>query len=126
MVHSQPHSEAGKYFRVNLGGGDLPAVYDQSLHGSVIKLIDWADRLESNSTFSQKEIEVGLAFYAHRCLPDLEPGAQFPAAILKQSSELIYGLRVLEYEGHSINELIIVREEELQAADQDELDSQDK
>jgi hypothetical protein len=70
-MHSVPHPQAGKYYRINIDDGSSPAGYDQMLHGSLFQLLDWADRLDNYDGHTSRQKEVALMFYAHRCLPDL-------------------------------------------------------
>ena len=73
MSHSQPHPEAGQYFRVILSDGNDQAIYDRGLQDNLIRLVDWADRIEQHDKYTKRQIELALSFYAHRCLPDREP-----------------------------------------------------
>jgi len=107
MPHTQPHPKAGTCFQINLAG-DIQAAYDRSLHSKLIRLTDWADRIDQEHTLTKKQIEAVISFYAHRCLPDLEPGADVPLTML-ESDSVVYGTRLEPYGV----DIVVLRETEL-------------
>jgi hypothetical protein len=107
MPHTQPHPKAGTCFQINLAG-DIQAAYDRSLHSKLIRLTDWADRIDQEHTLTKKQIEAVISFYAHRCLPDLEPGAAVPLSMLELDGVVYRTL--LEPDGVDI---VVLRETEL-------------
>ncbi len=68
MPNQEMHPEAGKVFRIDLGPG-LQAIQDVHLHGKLVRIEDWADRMEY-SELTEWQISVILQFYVNRCLPD--------------------------------------------------------
>ncbi len=112
MTHEERHPWSGKTFRINIGE-DSEAIYDRHLHGKLIRLDDWADRLEQ-SALSTRQIEVLLSFYAHRCLPDLPPSDGVPWSALNLDG-IVYGT-VIETIGTKFVELVVLRETELAEA----------
>jgi hypothetical protein len=57
---------------------------------------------------TKKQIEAVISFYAHRCLPDLEPGSEVPLTML-ESDGVVYGT-LLEPDGVDI---VVLLETEL-------------
>jgi hypothetical protein len=110
MPHLQPHPKAGTCFQINLP--DTQATYDRSLQGKLIRLTDWADRIDREPTLTKKQIETVISFYAHRCLVDLEPGAKVPMSKI-ESDGAVYGT-LLEKDGVNI---VVLRESELVETD---------
>jgi hypothetical protein len=90
-MHLSPHPQAGKHFRINIDNGSSPALHDQMLHGSLFQLLDWADRIANNTSFTARQKEVALMFYAHRCLPDLPVTDPFPPKDLPLDG-LVFGV----------------------------------
>jgi len=113
VSHSQPHVKAGKQFRVNLKDGNVQAIDDCVVQGKLFRLVDWADRIELDNTLSQREKEVALMFFAHRCQPDLPPSDPVPLSSLNLDGA-VYG----NCEGHPTQEVIVVREVELVETEQ--------
>jgi hypothetical protein len=68
MPHKDTHPEAGKVFKIDLGT-DLQAIQDRCLQGKLLRIEDWADRLELSS-LNERQISVMLEFFVHRCVPD--------------------------------------------------------
>jgi hypothetical protein len=112
-MHLEPHFHSGKYFRINLSGGEAQSVYDQTLEGSLVRLKDWADRIEQDSSLSKRDIELALMFYAHRCLPNLPPSDGVSPSSM-DLTELVYGIRFFDRDGQRGEELVVLRENELQ------------
>ena len=111
-IHTEPHPNAGKFFRVNIDGGKVFAGYDRMIHGQVLELLDWADRIEQNRELTPRQIEVALQFYAHRCLPDLEPdGHIFIGAF--DLSDLVYGTLETQYSEWSHKHIVVLHNSEL-------------
>ena len=108
-MHKQPHPLSGRPFRVNIGA-DLHAIYDTELQGKIVRLEDWADRMDQGD-LSTKDIEVLLSLYAHRCLPDLEPSERIPLSAVNLDG-LVYGT-VLDTIGREFVERVVLRETEL-------------
>ncbi len=116
LPHLEPHSDSGKDFFVNLVDREPQSVYDKNLHGSLIRLIDWADRFEKHSDFTTRQIEQALMFYAHRHLPDLAPtdGVQLGSIDL---DGLVFGTRVIAHDGQTFQDLVVLQKAELELAD---------
>ncbi len=110
MSHDQPHHAAGSPFKVRFHTSS-PAIYDRSLESDNLTLVDWADRIALYSRFSKSCIELALMFYAHRCLPDREPDEKISMTSLDLTG-LVIGVRRCTFEDKSIDELVIVREDE--------------
>lgn len=68
MPQNETHPDAGKVFKINLGP-ELHAIQDRYLHGRLLRIEDWADRLELSS-LSQRQISAMLEFFVNRYLPD--------------------------------------------------------
>lgn len=119
-MHSGLHSKSGQYFFVNLNGGNVQAIEDRCQHGSRFQLIDWADRLPLDTDFSPRRKAVACMFYAHRCQPDLsywdytDPVA-FSALKL---DGVVYGVCTIEYDDHSTDQLILIRESVLRGQEE--------
>lgn len=113
-MHSNKHPQSGKYFRItidnfNAADSDGQAGYDKMLHGSKIRLVDWADRMELDETLTVRQIRVAREFYAHRCLPDLDN----PIAQGFDMSGLVYGMRETEFQGQRRAIAVVLGEHEL-------------
>lgn len=109
MVHTQQHPNSGQLFRIKFSG-DIRAIQDVYLQSKVVRLDDWADRLEQ-SDLTAKQIEVLLSFYAHRCIPDLDPEAEISLLALNLDG-LVYGT-VTETLGRRFVERVVLCETEL-------------
>src|SRR5215469_11267932 len=103
-MHEERHPLSGREFRINVGR-ELHAIYDTELQGRMIRLDDWADRL-GQSDLSTRTIEVLVSFYAHRCLPDLEPAERIPLSAVNLDG-LVYGT-VVDSIGRSFVERVIL------------------
>jgi hypothetical protein len=109
-MHSNPHPKAGKSFRINIDDGKSPAGYDQMLHGSVFRLVDWADRMDEPSTMLSRQKENALTFYAHRCLPNLDSPDRESIPL----GGLVYGFFETERKkGDVFRSIAVLRETEL-------------
>lgn len=117
MSHLEKHPDSGKIFKINLGPQeDLKAIYDITLNGQEITLVDWADRLEIDDDFRDQSKNVGLMFFIHRCFPDFEPEDWEIVSIKDIDLDgVVYGWKTLAFEDNSIQEIVLVRESELQS-----------
>jgi len=112
IIHAEPHPNAGKIFRISIDGGNVQAGYDLQIHGALIRLVDWADRMQLNNTFSRRHRERALMFYAHRCLPNLPVLDPIPPEEVNFDG-LVYGVRTYEYDGAVKESIEVLREFEL-------------
>jgi hypothetical protein len=92
------------------------AVYDQRLHGTLFRLIDWADRIELDKELTERDRQVALMFYAHRCQPELEPIDPVPVKQLRLDG-VVYGVCAIKREEDTptTDEIILVHEIELES-----------
>jgi len=109
MKHEEKHPSSGKHFRINFAG-DLHAIHDTTLQGRIIRLDDWADRMDQGE-LSPRNIDALLSFYAHRCMLDFEP--LDPASSGSIDFEgVVYGT-VVDSIGNRLVERVVLRETEL-------------
>jgi len=102
MPHPEPHPLAGERFRISING-DVQAIYDQRLQGKIIRLEDWADRLEQNDGLNARQIAALLSLYEHRC------GQPSQALSL---DGVVYGV-IVESIGARFEERALLKEDEL-------------
>ena len=112
-MHDSAHQHSGQYFRIDIGKSKTPAIYDQMIHGSLFQLLDWADRMQFNSQFSEKEKTAAVSHYLGRCLPEPIEATErdFPADLVCGSIRRRSGYSALGVEDGEF--LVLVHEQDL-------------
>jgi hypothetical protein len=100
-------------YRIYLGeASGIQAGFDYFLNGSSFLLIDWADRIELDTSVEQSAKNVALGFYRNRCEPDIKIKHARDYARLNLEN-VVYGMAYIEYEGESSESIVLVKEQEL-------------
>ncbi len=109
------HPQSGKRFRICLAG-DVQAGYDLTLHGAIFELVDYGDRIHDDMRITEREKQVALMFYAHRCLPNLPVLDPVPQDLVPMQ-DVLYGRVYSEYESGNLDHLVLLRNDELAPID---------
>jgi hypothetical protein len=109
-MHSTPHPKAGRQITVNLGDGPHLANYDDAIHGKSFELGDWLDRVSLDERITARVAELGIQWYANRCMPHL-PASGVTQQMLG-NADLVYCLHPVEFEGRKGIRIIVLAKHE--------------
>jgi hypothetical protein len=109
-LHLERHPKSGKYVRITIEDGNVQAIEDRWLHGNSIRLVDWADRMAQDTELNPRQVQVALMFYAHRCVPDVEPMDPLQTNLINLD-KLVYGFVDASHEKFGTHARLVVLDE---------------